>query len=133
MRSTWPRVFVQGLAVVAVAVPAMGIALLVFREGAAEFGDMPLNRVFHLTLGAALMLLFADLVVTIRRSGSAGAAFAIGAVGFVVCLVGAVLSEMLGPPAVALLVLVGASWAGCLLRAGSGGRAEQPHRRDAAS
>ena len=118
MQSSRLNASVRVLALAAVAVPAIGIALLVLREGAMETGDMSLNRVFHLTLGVALLLWFADFLVAIRRAGSTGTALALGMAGFVVCLVGAILTEMLGPPALALFLVGGVSWAAVLLRAG---------------
>lgn len=107
---------VRAFSLVAVAAPAIGIALLVLREGALESGGMSVNRVFHPALGAALLLWFADFTVAIRRSDEPRTILALGVAGFVVCLVGAILSEMFGPPALALLLAGGVAWTVVLLR-----------------
>ncbi len=119
MSSSRLHQWVQGAAVVAVAVPTFGIAFLVWREVALESGGASLNRMFHLILGAALVLLFADFFTVIRRCGGVGIALALGLGGFIACLAGAVLSEILGPPALALLLLGAVGWAIVLARASS--------------
>lgn len=90
MRSCRLRGLVQGVAVLAVAAPALGITLLVSREAAMEPGAFTLDRVFHLALGVAMLQLFADFFVAIRRSGGTRITLALGAGGLVVCLIGAI-------------------------------------------
>lgn len=117
--------WVKVAAIFAVAVPAFGIAFLVLREVAREPGGDALNSAFHLVLGATLVLLFVDFLTAIRRSGDVRMTLALGVGGFACCLAGAVLSEVLGPPALALLLVSAAAWGLVLLRSGSGGRAEE--------
>jgi len=124
MSSGRMRQWAQAAAILAVAVPAMGIAVLAFREGAAESGGVSLNQAFHVILASTLVLLFVDFLTAIRRSGSAGMTFALGVGGFICCFVGAVVSEMFGPPALALLLAGAAFWAVVLMRSGSRRRAE---------
>ncbi len=123
---------VQGVALLAVAVPAAGIAFLAFREATLESGGLTLNRVHHLALGVAMLLLLADFLVAVRRVDGSWTTLALGAVGLVVCLAGAIASEVFGPLALALLLVGGVSWALALICPGSGGRAEQARRAGAA-
>ncbi len=101
----------KSAAALAVAVPAIGIAYLALREAIAEPGGVSLNRAFHTALGVAVLLLLADLLIAIRRSRGVGTTLVLGTGGFVAVLVGALLSEFLGPPAVLVLLLIGLGWA----------------------
>ena len=130
MRSSRMHQWVRVAAILAVAVPAIGLAFLAFREGATESGGVSFNRAFHLILGAALVLLFVDFLTAIRRSRGIGMTIALGLGGFVCCLVGAVLSEMFGPPALGLLLAGAATWAMVLVRTMLSGRAEPALRAD---
>ena len=125
MRSNRLRVWVQAGAIVAVAVPAVGIASLALSEGVLESGGPSVNSAFHLMLGVTIVLLFANFWVAIRRTAGVGMSFALGLGGFVSSVVVAVLSETLGPPALALILVGAVAWAIVLVRSGSGERAEQ--------
>lgn len=106
----------QWVAVLLVSVPALGIAFLSLREGVTEPGGMSLNRAFHVVLGLALLLLLADAFIAIRRSARPELALLMGTGGFLAALGGGVLSEVLGPPALLLLLAGGVIWALALLR-----------------
>lgn len=115
----------RAAATVAVAVPSIGIAALVFREVILEPGADSLNTGFHVALGATLVLLFVDFLTAIRRTRGVGISLALGLGGLVCCLAGAILSEMFGPVALALLLAGTAAWGIVLVRSGSGERAEE--------
>lgn len=124
MDSSRLRQWVQALAIALVAIPAIGIAALVFREGAFEApGWASVNGAFHVLLAATLVLVFADFWIAIRRAGGPGMSLALGLGGFIACVVAAGLSELFGPLALALLVVVAAGWAIVLARSGAGLRA----------
>lgn len=106
----------QSVAIVLVAVPALGIAVLTLREVALEPGGMSLNRVFHLGLGLALLLLLVDAYVAIRRSGRVEIILLLGTGGFLLALIGGLASEVLGPPVLLLLIIGVSVWASLLLR-----------------
>ena len=124
MRSSRLRHWVRAAAIVAVAVPAIGIASLALGEGVLESGGLSVNSVFHLMLGVTMVLVFANFWVAIRRTADVGTSFTLGLVGFVACVVGAVLSEILGPPALATILIGALAWAIVLVRSGPGERVE---------
>jgi hypothetical protein len=115
-RRTRLLVFVKALAFVLVAAPAVGIAFLVIREGITEPSGMPLDRAFHLGLGVALLLLLADFVVAILRSNRFEIVLLLGTGGFLACLFGGLLAEVLGPPVLLVLLITGVLWAAFLAR-----------------
>lgn len=104
------------VAALLVAIPALGIAFLSLREGMLEPGGMSLNRAFHLMLGLALLLILADALIAIRRSARPEIILLVGSGGFLVAFVGGLFSEVLGPPALALLLVGGVIWAFILQR-----------------
>lgn len=106
----------QSVAIVLVAVPALGIVVLALREVLLEPGGMSLNRAFHLGLGLSLLLLFVDAFVAIRRSGRVEIILLLGTGGFLLALIGGLASEVLGPPALLLLIIGVSVWASLLLR-----------------
>lgn len=106
----------QITAIVLVAVPAVGIAVLTLREVLLEPGGMSLNRTFHLGLGLTLLLLLVDAYVAIRRSGRAEIVLLLGTGGFLLALIGGLASEVLGPPMLVLLVIGVCVWTYSLLR-----------------
>ena len=124
MNSSRLRKWVQAAAIAAVAVPAGGIASLALRDGVLEPGGPTVNSVFHLMLGVTMVLVFANFWVAIRRTADVGTSFTLGLVGFVACVVGAVLSEILGPPALATILIGALAWAIVLVRSGPGERVE---------
>ncbi len=130
MRSSRLRLWVQAMAIIAVAVPAVGIASLSLREGVLESGGPSVNSAFHLILGATSVLLLADFWVAIRRTAGVRMSLALGLGGVMACFLGAVLSEVLGPPALAILLAGAAAWGIALIRSGSGKRAELALRAD---
>jgi len=111
MGSNRQHVWVQTAAIVAVAVPAIGMASLAIREGLSEPGGVSVNSAFHLMLGVTLLLVFVDFLVAIRRATKVGVALALGLAGFATSIVGGVLSEMFGPLALAFLFVFAAVWA----------------------
>lgn len=103
-------------AAVIVTAPSVALATLCLREAIAETGGMSLNRLFHLALGLALLLLLVDFVVAIWHSRSPESALLLGAGGFAASLGGAFLGEVFGPPVLLVLVTVGIAWAVRLVR-----------------
>ena len=109
-RLSEPSRWAKALAIVAVAVPALGLGVAVLLQAVAEGASLSLNQVFHLVLGLALLGLFAQFTSVIRRSRSGGAALALGGTGLLAAVLGAVVAELFGPPALAGLVILCAVW-----------------------
>ena len=116
MRMWWGRTLavVRVVAAVTVAVPAIGLGFLSLREGVTEAPGMPLDRAFHLGLGIALILLLGDFLTAILRSRRVGIVILLGSGGFLLTLMGGVAAEVLGPPVLLLLLVIGIVWA-CFL------------------
>lgn len=90
---------------VVVAIPAIGLGLATFWQGIAELGGMSLDRVFHMSLGLALLVLFSEFAVSIVRSRESVTIIALGLGGFLAAATSAIVTELFGPPALLILVI----------------------------
>lgn len=98
-------------ATAAAALPAVGLGLLCIFQGLAEIGTMSVSCAFHLMLGAALLVLFADVAVVIQRARQLGVILLAGVLGFAGAFASATLAEIGGPPVLAMLVFIAVAWA----------------------
>jgi len=103
-------------ATTATALPAVSLGVLCLFEGLAAFPAMTADCAFHLVRGAALLVLFADVVVVIQRAQDLGRILLFGVLGFVGAFAAVELAEFGGPPAMTLLVLVAGGWAVAIQR-----------------
>ncbi|KAF0209508.1 MAG: 4Fe-4S [Actinobacteria bacterium] len=117
---------------IVVAIPAVGLGAATFWQGLAEPGGMSLDRMFHLSLGLALFVLFAEFAVSIIRSRASATIIALGLGGFLAAALAAIVAELLGPPALLILVIAVSVWAVVLARTtlegGDAGSEVQPRQ-----
>lgn len=103
-------------ATAATALPAVGLGLLCLSQGISEVGGAPrVDCVFHTALGVTMLLLFADVALVIGRSKTLVGILFAGVLGFVAAFAAAVLAEVGGPPALALVAAAIAIWGVLLL------------------
>ncbi|MFU8890800.1 MAG: hypothetical protein ACNA76_03960 [Anaerosomatales bacterium] len=92
--------------------------LALVREFLTEPGGaaLNLNSVFHLLLALALLVLAVDFSTAILHSGRLEMILLLAMGGFLAVLAGFGLSELLGPPALLLLLVACTVWAAMLVR-----------------
>lgn len=103
-------------ATAAAALPAVSVGLLCFSQGISEISRPSVDCAFHLMLGAALLVLFADVALVIKRSSKLSSVLLAGVLGFAGAFAAAVLAEFGGPPVLGVIVLASAAWALVIVR-----------------
>jgi hypothetical protein len=98
-------------ATAAAGLPAVGLGLLCLSEGFARASGPPVDCLFHLALGAALLVLFGEVALAIHRAATLGRILLVGVLGFAGSFAAAVLTELGGPIVLAGVVLGVAAWA----------------------
>lgn len=107
------------------ALPAVGLGILCMRQGLAEVKHPSLNCIFHIMLGVALLVLFADVAYVIHASDHLGWILLTGVLGFAGAFVALFAAELGGPSVLLLLVLAATIWSLHILRHSSRAHARQ--------
>lgn len=97
-------------ATAAAALPAVGLGLLCLREGLAEVQQSSLDCSFHVILGLALLVLFADVAYVVHSSDSLGWILLVGVLGFAGTIAALIAAELGGPAVLLLIVLIAGAW-----------------------
>lgn len=97
-------------ATAAAALPAVSLGLLCMYEGLAEAGQLSLDCSFHIILGSALLVLFADVAYVVHASESLGLILLVGVLGFAGAFIALALAELGGPVALLLIVIIAGAW-----------------------
>lgn len=98
-------------ATAAAGLPAVGFGLLSLSAGVPHAGGTRVDAVFHLVLGAALLVLFGEAAMAIHRATTLGWVLLFGVGGFVGAFAGVVLAELSGARVLAGFVLLVGAWA----------------------
>jgi len=103
-------------ATAASALPAVALGMLCLFEGLAALYAKTADCAFLLVRGAALLVLFADVAAVIQHAQDLGRILIFGVLGFVGAFAAVALTELGGPPATTVLVLVAGGWAVAIQR-----------------
>lgn len=104
-------------ATAAAALPGVGFGVLCILKGIGELRAASPTCTFHLTLGLALLVLFADVAVVIHRSNDIAVILSAGVLGFVGAFAAVTLAELGGPVVLAGLAIVAGVGALVVIRA----------------
>lgn len=98
-------------ATAAAALPAVGFGTITLFKGITHVHNPAMKCSFHLVLGIALLVLFADIAAVIHRAKDLTGVLLWGVLGFAGAFVAATLSELGGKLALVAFVFVAATWA----------------------
>jgi hypothetical protein len=109
-RSDLTLVPVRLAAIGAAALPSVGLGSLCFLQGLQGLASPSVDCAFHIMLGSAMLVLFADVAAVIQRSNDLGRVLLFGVLGFAGSFGAIVLAELGGPPVLVVLVICAVAW-----------------------